>query len=196
MNRTFSPSLVLTSVGKKFDFRTSRFLRWGDRSDAASNDAADGIEDEGDDAFDEAREPDASQQSRWALRDISFSACQGERIAIVGPNGSGKSTLLKIVGGLYLPSEGMVRGRGSVISLNSVMQPFQPTASGLSNIRILCQILRIDPELLKERVKEIVAFSELGGRVHDRVSSYSKGMYERLAVSAALHLEPDILTDR
>jgi ABC-type polysaccharide/polyol phosphate transport system ATPase subunit len=186
------PSLTLTRVGKSFDFRTSPLLRWGKRSDATVSDAGDDLEDDEDEAFDDTPEPDP-QQPWWALRNISFSARHGERIAIIGANGSGKSTLLKIIGGLYLPTEGLVRGRGSVIPLNGVLRPFQLTASGLGNIRILCQILRIDAELLKERLKEIIAFSELGGRVNDRVSSYSKGMYERLAAAAALHLEPDIL---
>jgi ABC-type multidrug transport system ATPase subunit len=77
--------------------------------------------------------------------------------------------------------------------LNSILFPFQATSSGLDNILILCQILRIDPGLLKERLKEIVAFSELGEQVHNRVSSYSRGMYGRLAAAAALHLRPDIL---
>jgi ABC-2 type transport system ATP-binding protein len=185
------PSLTLTRIGKRFDFRTSRLLWWGKRSDVTVSDAGNDEDDE-DETFDETPESDP-QQPWWALRNVSFSARQGERIAIIGANGSGKSTLLKIIGGLYLPTEGLVKGRGSVIPLNGVLRPFQLTASGLGNIRILCQILRIDAELLEERLTEIIAFSELGGRVNDRVSSYSKGMYERLAAAAALHLEPDIL---
>ncbi len=48
-----------------------------------------------------------------ALVDISFSATQGERIAIVGRNGAGKSTLMKLALGLYRPQQGAVRINGT-----------------------------------------------------------------------------------
>lgn len=45
---------------------------------------------------------------RWALRDVSFSAAPGERIALAGANGSGKSTLMKLICRLYDPTEGRI----------------------------------------------------------------------------------------
>jgi ABC-type polysaccharide/polyol phosphate transport system ATPase subunit len=178
------PSLALTGIGKKFHHRRSWFQPERQEED----------EDEDQEAEEEtssAAAPDPT--SHWVLKDISFTVARGERVAIVGPNGSGKSTLLRIVGGLCLPTEGMVWGKGCVIPLNSILKPFQARASGLSNLRVMCQILRIERKLLDERLREIVAFAELKGRMHDPVSSYSKAMYERLAAAAVLHLEPDIL---
>ena len=51
-----------------------------------------------------------------ALKGISFSAEQGEFIAIEGSSGSGKSTLLNIIGGLDTPDEGSITIRGHELS--------------------------------------------------------------------------------
>ena len=184
VHHTFIPTLALTGIGKKFESRRSWFQREREEDD------------EDDEGEGEEEDPSATPSDRstlWALKDISFSVARGERVAIIGANGSGKSILLKIVGGLCLPTEGTVWGRGCVIPLNSILKPFQSGASGLSNLQVMCQILRIERKLLDERIREIVAFAELKGRLHDPVSSYSRAMYERLAAAAVLHLEPGIL---
>src|ERR1700730_15503179 len=43
---------------------------------------------------------------RGAVAGVSFTVCQGERVAIIGPNGAGKSTTLKILSGILQPSSG------------------------------------------------------------------------------------------
>jgi cobalt/nickel transport system ATP-binding protein len=51
-----------------------------------------------------------------ALKDVSLTVHEGERIAILGANGSGKSTLLKILDGLYFPSEGTLCAFGEALT--------------------------------------------------------------------------------
>ena len=46
--------------------------------------------------------------TREALRDVSVSATEGERVAVIGPNGAGKTTLLSILAGIQRPDEGTV----------------------------------------------------------------------------------------
>lgn len=58
-----------------------------------------------------------------ALRDISFSVQEGERVAVLGANASGKSTLLHLLDGLYFPSKGSIEAFGTLLTEDSVETP-------------------------------------------------------------------------
>jgi ABC-2 type transport system ATP-binding protein len=49
---------------------------------------------------------------RWALRQVSFSAREGEVLGLIGPNGAGKTTLLECLAGLLPATEGVVKIHG------------------------------------------------------------------------------------
>jgi ABC-type Mn2+/Zn2+ transport system ATPase subunit len=54
----------------------------------------------------------AGYGSRIVLRDVTFTARSGERIAVLGPNGGGKTTLFRVLLGDLAPAAGAVRGAG------------------------------------------------------------------------------------
>lgn len=129
----------------------------------------------------------------WALRDISFSVSEGERIAIIGGNGAGKSTLLKILSRITEPTEGKVKIRGKVSSLLEVGTGFHPELTGRENIFLNGAILGMRRSEIKAKFDQIVAFSGVEKFIDTPVKHYSSGMYVRLAFSVSAWLDPDIL---
>lgn len=118
---------------------------------------------------------------------------EGEVVAILGRNGSGKSTLLKLISGIYLQDRGEINIHGTLSTLIELGAGFHPEFSGRDNIFVYGQILGIPKKALKERMNEIIEFSELGDYIDQPVRYYSSGMYMRLAFSVAVAVDPDIL---
>lgn len=129
----------------------------------------------------------------WALRDISFSIQQGDRVGIIGKNGAGKSTLLKLLSRITEPTNGTIGIKGRVSSLLEVGTGFHPELSGRENIFLNGAILGMTKKDIRARFDEIVAFSEVEKFLDTPVKRYSSGMYVRLAFAVAAHLEPEIL---
>ena len=129
----------------------------------------------------------------WALRDISFAVTPGEVVGIVGRNGAGKSTLLKVLSRITEPTTGEIVMRGRVASLLEVGTGFHPDLTGRENAFLNGAILGMTKAEIRNKLDEIVAFSEIGAFIDTPVKRYSSGMYVRLAFSVAAHLEPEIL---
>lgn len=135
----------------------------------------------------------SSDNTIWALNDVSFEVKQGEVLGIIGRNGAGKSTLLKILSKITEPTKGRIELRGRVGSLLEVGTGFHPELTGHENIYLYGAILGMDRWEITRKFDEIVAFAELEKSIDTPVKRYSSGMYMRLAFAVAAHLEPEIL---
>lgn len=129
----------------------------------------------------------------WALRHISFTLKEGQRLGIIGPNGSGKSTLLRIIAGNLTPTSGSVQVNGRVSSLLSLNSVFNPEESGIENIRLNLLINGCPPHRIAEYIEDIIDFSELGPFIYNPVKTYSTGMNARLSFAIATAIQPEIL---
>ena len=134
-----------------------------------------------------------SDDTIWALRDISFDVHRGEVLGIIGHNGSGKSTLLKILSRITEPSEGYADVHGRVGSLLEVGTGFHHELSGRENIYLNGAMLGMRRAEIERKFDQIVAFSQIGRFLDTPVKRYSSGMYLRLAFAVAAHLDADIL---
>ena len=131
-----------------------------------------------------------------AVKGVSFNIEQGKIVGIVGKNGSGKSTILRAIAGIFSADSGIIDLHGNTVSLLSIGVGFQPKLTGYENIFLSGMLLGFSEEQVKERIDEIIEFSELGKFIHKPVRTYSSGMHSKLAFSITAILEtPIVLID-
>lgn len=125
----------------------------------------------------------SEEETFWALKDVSFTVAEGERVAIIGGNGAGKSTLLKILSRITEPTLGKVTIRGKVSSLLEVGTGFHPELTGRENVYLNGAILGMRRNEISAKFDQIVEFSGVEKFIDTPVKHYSSGMYVRLALS-------------
>jgi lipopolysaccharide transport system ATP-binding protein len=128
-----------------------------------------------------------------ALKSINLEIRPGETLGIIGSNGSGKSTLLKVLARIYQPDEGVIEFNADKISLLSLALGFDARLSGIDNAILSSMLLGATLREAKEKVDDIIEFSELGEFATQPVRTYSSGMRSRLGFSVALNMKADVL---
>lgn len=128
----------------------------------------------------------------WALKEVSFKVKKGENLGVIGRNGSGKSTLSLVCTQIYLPEKGKIIVNGKV-QLLALGVGFQMQLSGRENVYISGSLLGLKFSDIREKMKDIEAFADIGNFMDEPVRTYSSGMRSRLAFSIATAIRPDIL---
>jgi ABC-2 type transport system ATP-binding protein len=132
-----------------------------------------------------------------AVDRLDLSVPYGETYGLLGPNGAGKTTTLRMLLGLVRPTAGMIRvlglppGEPSGLRRVGAMgeTAFYPFLSGRDNLRAAARRSHVKDA----RVDAVLDVAGLTARARDRVSAYSLGMRQRLAVAAALLKDPELL---
>ena len=101
--------------------------------------------------------------------------------------------MLRSIAGVFSPNSGSIDIHGRSISLLSIGVGFERTLSGRENIYLSGLLLGFSKEQICEREESIITFSELGDFIDKPVSTYSSGMYSKLAFSITAILETDIM---
>jgi lipopolysaccharide transport system ATP-binding protein len=138
----------------------------------------------------------ANRQGRvvvQALREVSLTLREGDRLGLVGHNGAGKSTLLRVISGIYEPTGGRLDVAGKVTSLIDLSLGMDAEATGIENIYLRGALLGFDRRWLTGKISEIVDFAGLGDFIRMPFRTYSTGMQMRLAFSIATLVQPEIL---
>lgn len=122
------------------------------------------------------------------LDGINLELAKGEHLGVLGRNGSGKSTMIRLVSGAERPSSGTVEAHMSVSWPLAFTGAFQPTLTGVDNIRFISRVYDQDFERNLAFVQD---FAELGPYLREEVRTYSSGMRARLAFAISMIIEFD-----
>ena len=139
-----------------------------------------------------------------AIEDLSFELRPGEVLGLLGPNGSGKSTTVKILAGLLRPTAGTVHldGRDALANVQGYKRgigyvPEEPHLysylTGPEYLRLVGRLRELPDAALDDKIDR---FLQLLGIYDDRyqtLSSYSKGMRQKVLIAAAVLHNPRIV---
>lgn len=123
------------------------------------------------------------------LEDTSAEFPPGHNFGILGANGTGKSTLIRLIAGSELPDRGTIRRDVRVSFPLGFGGAFHDALSGRENIEF---IARIYGAPVRQTVRCVAEFAELGDYFAMPVNTYSAGMRARLAFGACLAIEFDV----
>jgi ABC-2 type transport system ATP-binding protein len=139
-----------------------------------------------------------------AVQAISFTARAGEVTGYLGPNGSGKSTTMKMITGLIEMTDGEILFQGARIQNDPIAYrqrmgyvPEEPHLyshlTGLEYLTMVAQLRNLPEKRAAERIDGLLRLLYLHGDRHVAISSYSKGMRQKVLLSAALMHNPDLV---
>ena len=139
-----------------------------------------------------------------AVDDVSFVVRPYEVLGYLGPNGSGKTTTVSMLTGLLDPTEGEILFDGHRITDDLIafkqrlgyvpeIPYLYPYLSGLEYLQLAGRLRAMPDRLMKEKINSLLELFSLHQARHSQISSYSKGMKQKVLISAALLHNPDIL---
>lgn len=139
-----------------------------------------------------------------AVEDVSFQVKPGEIIGFLGPNGAGKSTTVKMITGLLRPNDGHVYFGGrdihdDMVGYRSVLGYVPEEAhlytylSGLEYLQLVGRLRGMREAAIEEKAVSLLRLLNLDSWQHTPISSYSKGMRQRVLIAAALLHDPQLL---
>jgi len=139
-----------------------------------------------------------------AIENVSFKVAAGEIVGFLGPNGAGKSTTVKIVTGMLRPNDGRVLFEGQDIAKDMVAfraafgyvpeeAHLYTYLSGLEYLQLVGRLRGMDEALIEAKATWLLKLLNLESWQYSPISSYSKGMRQRVLIAAALLHDPKLL---
>jgi ABC-2 type transport system ATP-binding protein len=139
-----------------------------------------------------------------AVDDVSFVARPGEVTGYLGANGSGKSTTMKMATGLIEPTSGQILFEGQSIQTDPMAYrqrlgyvPEEPHLythlSGMEYLVMVAELRDMERTSAGERIHGLLRLFGIHGDRDVAMSSYSKGMRQKILLSAALMHNPDLI---
>jgi ABC-2 type transport system ATP-binding protein len=144
--------------------------------------------------------------SKWfgkkkIIDDLSIEVYAGEVFGFLGPNGAGKTTTIKMIMGFLDIDYGEIFLNGihlkkdfekAMSNIGGIVEnpEMYKDISGLTNLKMYA---RLQSNVSKERINEVVQIVGMENRVHEKVKKYSLGMKQRIGLAQAILHKPKIL---
>ena len=138
------------------------------------------------------------------LKGIDLHVTSGEIIGYIGPNGTGKSTTIKIILGMIDDYGGEVKLFGEDIKQSGIeykrkigyvpeIADVYDNLTGYEYLTFIGQLYGLEQETAATKSKTLMELFGVGEAYHSRISSYSKGMRQKLLIISSLLHNPDVL---
>jgi len=138
------------------------------------------------------------------VNNVSFSVSPGEVLGYLGPNGAGKTTTIRMLAGLLEPTRGRILFGGR--NIRDDLQAYKrrlgyvpeqseiyPHLSAYEYLTMVGRLRGLPERVLKARIVEFLRVFDLDADMSGPISSYSKGMRQKVLITAALLHDPDVL---
>ncbi len=138
-----------------------------------------------------------------AVDSLSMEIAKGEFVSLLGPSGCGKTTTLRMIAGLEKPTSGKIRIQGHPTAdlpayrrpTNMVFQNYAlfPHMSVFDNAAYGLSVQRIDKEIIKQKITQLLELVQLSGYEGRYPHQLSGGQQQRVALARALARDPAVL---
>ena len=139
-----------------------------------------------------------------AVHDLSFEVRPGEVLGLLGPNGSGKSTTVKVLAGLLSPTTGhvLLDGRDALADVTAYKATLGYVAeephlysymTGPEYLQLVGRLRRMPEDLLGDKIERFLKLLSIWDDRYQTLSSYSKGMRQKILIAAAVLHNPRIV---
>jgi ABC-2 type transport system ATP-binding protein len=143
-------------------------------------------------------------RNRAVVDHVTFTVPPGEVTGYLGPNGSGKSTTVKMLAGLLPATSGQILWDG--VDIRHDLTGFKrrlgyvpeeayvyPHLTGMEHLELIGRLRRLPEEQVQRKAAELLRLLWLHEHRYTPISSYSKGMKQRVLIAGALLHDPDLL---
>ncbi|MFL0268091.1 ABC transporter ATP-binding protein [Candidatus Clostridium radicumherbarum] len=142
--------------------------------------------------------------SKEVLKGINLDVHRGEIIGYIGPNGAGKSTTVKIILGLVTGYKGTVKILGDDISLSLIdykkkigyvpeIADIYDSLTAQEYLTFVGELYGLEHITVDKRAKRLMSIFDMEAVYTSRISSFSKGMKQKVLIIASMIHNPDIL---